>query len=178
MSGALRSAKLSNPSARLRSAGPTYTPSRPAVAQIDSTFAHPSEVSICANASADALAASVCRRPVPNADRLLDELMAHVGSAPWLVIDLTGCSYLDSAGLRAIARVDLRCRDVGAGLRLVVDPGGAVDRVLTMTRMSEVLTVDRVLGDALAAALGDVDGERSNEEGANAHRRDGRGDGP
>jgi anti-anti-sigma factor len=112
-----------------------------------------------------------------NADRLLDELMAHVGSAPWLVIDLTGCSYLDSAGLRAIARVDLRCRDVGAGLRLVVDQGGAVDRVLTMTRMSEVLTVDRVLGDALASALGDVDGERANEEGANAHGRDGRGDG-
>jgi anti-anti-sigma factor len=110
-----------------------------------------------------------------NADRLLDELMAHVGSAPWLVIDLTGCSYLDSAGLRAIARVDLRCRDVGAGLRLVVDPAGAIDRVLTMTRMSEVLTVDRSLADALESALGDVDGERADEEGANAHGRDARG---
>ena len=43
-----------------------------------------------------------------NADRLLDELMGRVGSAPWLVIDLTACSYLDSAGLRAVARVDLR----------------------------------------------------------------------
>jgi anti-anti-sigma regulatory factor len=104
--------------------------------------------------------------------------MAHVGSAPWLVIDLTGCSYLDSAGLRAIARVDLRCRDVGAGLRLVVDPAGAVDRALTMTRMSEVLTVDRSLGDALASALGDVDGGRANEEGANAQGPDARGVGP
>jgi anti-anti-sigma factor len=112
-----------------------------------------------------------------NADRLLDELMAHVGSAPWLVIDLTGCSYLDSAGLRAIARVDLRCRDVGAGLRLVVDPAGAIDRVLTMTRMSEVLTVDRSLADALESALGDVDGERADEDGANAHGRDARGGG-
>jgi anti-anti-sigma factor len=113
-----------------------------------------------------------------NADRLLDELMAHVASAPWLVIDLTGCSYLDSAGLRAIARVDLRCRDVGAGLRLVVDPAGAVDRALTMTRMSEVLTVDRSLGDALASALGDVDGGRANDEGANAQGPDARGVGP
>ncbi len=112
-----------------------------------------------------------------NADRLLDELMAHVGSAPWLVIDLTGCSYLDSAGLRAIARVDLRSRDVGAGLRLVVDPAGAIDRVLTMTRMSEVLTVDRSLADALESALGDVDGERADEEGANAHGQDARGGG-
>jgi anti-anti-sigma factor len=115
-----------------------------------------------------------------NADRLLDELMARVGLAPWLVIDLTACSYLDSAGLRAIARVDLRCRDAGAGLRLVVDPAGAVDRALTMTRMSEVLTVDRSLSDALASAFGDVDGGRANDEGANADARgpDARGDGP
>ena len=115
-----------------------------------------------------------------NADRLLDELMASVGSAPWLVIDLTACSYLDSAGLRAVARVDLRCREVGAGLRLVVDPAGAVDRALTLTRMSEVLTVDRSLGDALASAFGDVDGGRANDEGADADARgpDARGDGP
>jgi anti-anti-sigma factor len=111
-----------------------------------------------------------------NADRLLDELMARVGSAPWLVIDLTGCSYLDSAGLRAIARVDVRCRDAGAGLRLVVDPAGAVDRVLTMTRMSEVLIVDRLLVEALASALGDVDGGHANEEGASADDRDAPGD--
>lgn len=113
-----------------------------------------------------------------NADRLLDELMARVGAAPWLVIDLTACSYLDSAGLRAIARVDLRCRDVGAGLRLVVDPAGAVDHALTMTRMSEVLTVDRSLSDALASAFGDVDGGRANDEGANGHGPDARADGP
>jgi anti-anti-sigma factor len=106
-----------------------------------------------------------------NADRLLGELMGRVGLAPWLVVDLTACSYLDSAGLRAVARVDLRCREVGAGLRLVVDPSGAVDRALTMTRMSEVLTVDRSLGDALASAFGDVDGGRANDEGANADAR-------
>ena len=115
-----------------------------------------------------------------NADRLLDELMGRVGSAPWLVIDLTACSYLDSAGLRAVARVDLRCSEVGAGLRLVVDPAGAVDRALTLTRMSEVLTVDRSLSDALASAFGDVDGGRANVEGANADDggSDARGDGP
>jgi anti-anti-sigma factor len=93
-----------------------------------------------------------------NADRLLDELMARVGAKPWLVVDLSGCSYLDSAGLRVIARVDVRCRDVGAGLRLVVDHGGSIDRVLAMTRMDEVLTVDRLLRDALGAALEDTDG--------------------
>jgi stage II sporulation protein AA (anti-sigma F factor antagonist) len=93
-----------------------------------------------------------------NADRLLDELIARVGATPWLVVDLGGCSYLDSAGLRVIARVDLRGRDVGAGLRLVVDRGSSIDRVLAMTHMDEVMTVDRQLRDALVAALEDVDG--------------------
>ena len=94
-----------------------------------------------------------------NADRLLDELMARVGATPWLVVDLSGCSYLDSAGLRVIARVDVRCRDVGSGLRLVVERGGSIDRVLAMTHMDDVLTVDRLLSDALDSALQDVDGE-------------------
>jgi anti-anti-sigma factor len=89
-----------------------------------------------------------------NADRLLDDLMAQVGAAPWLVVDLGGCSYMDSAGLQVIARVDLRCRDEGSGLRLVVDRGSSIDRVLVMTHMDEVLTVDRQLRDALE----DIDG--------------------
>ena len=92
-----------------------------------------------------------------NADRMLEELMARVGTTPWLVIDLTGCSYLDSAGLRMIARVDVRCRTVGSGLRLVVDPGGSIDRVLAMTQMDGVLTVDPHLQDALTAALEEVE---------------------
>ena len=94
-----------------------------------------------------------------NADRLLDELMARVGATPWLVVDLSGCSYLDSAGLRVIARIDVRCRDVGSGLRLVVDRGGSIDRVLAMTHMDEVLTVDRQLDDALVSTLQDVGDE-------------------
>lgn len=100
-----------------------------------------------------------------NADRLLDELTARVGTTPWLVLDLTGCSYLDSAGLRVIARVDVRCRAVGSGLRLVVDPGSSIDRVLAMTQMDGVLTVDQRLQDALTAALEDVDAAELGDEG-------------
>jgi anti-anti-sigma factor len=101
-----------------------------------------------------------------NADRLLDELMARIGATPWLVLDLTGCSYLDSAGLRMIARVDVRCRTVGSGLRLVVEPGGSIDRVLAMTHMDQVLTVDTHLWDALASALEEVDGTEGADGGA------------
>ncbi len=101
-----------------------------------------------------------------NADRLLDELMARVGTTPWLVLDLTRCSYLDSAGLRMIARVDVRCRTVGSGLRLVVDPGGSIDRVLAMTHMDEVLIVDRLLPEALASALEEIDDAEHGIQGA------------
>jgi anti-anti-sigma factor len=101
-----------------------------------------------------------------NADRLLDELMARVGTTTWLVLDLTRCSYLDSAGLRMIARVDVRCRTVGSGLRLVVDPGGSIDRVLAMTHMDEVLIVDRLLPDALASALEEIDDAEHGIQGA------------
>jgi len=103
-----------------------------------------------------------------NADRMLDELMARVGATPWLVVDLTGCSYLDSAGLRVIARVDVRCRDAGSGLRLVVDRGGSIDRVLAMTHMDEVLTVDRQLDDALASTARDVDATNPGVRGTGA----------
>jgi anti-anti-sigma factor len=101
-----------------------------------------------------------------NADRLLDELMARIGATPWLVLDLTSCSYLDSAGLRMIARVDVRCRTVGSGLRLVVEPGGSIDRVLAMTHMDQVLTVDTHLRDALASVLEEVDGTEGADGGA------------
>jgi anti-sigma B factor antagonist len=101
-----------------------------------------------------------------NADRLLDDLMTRIGATPWLVLDLTGCSYLDSAGLRMIARVDGRCRTVGSGLRLVVDPGGSIDRVLAMTHMDQVLTVDTLLRDALASALEEVDDPEDADGGA------------
>jgi anti-anti-sigma factor len=103
-----------------------------------------------------------------NADRLLDELMARVGVTPWLVVDLSGCSYLDSAGLRVIARVDVRCRDAGSGLRLVVDRGSSIDRVLAMTHMDEVLTVDRLLRDALVSALEEIEGETPGGSGEGA----------
>jgi anti-anti-sigma factor len=87
-----------------------------------------------------------------NADHVLDELMTRVGVDPWLVVDLTSCSYVDSAGLSVIARVDARCREVLSGLRLVVQADSGVDRVLSMTRLNAVLNVDRTLEEALAAA--------------------------
>lgn len=90
-----------------------------------------------------------------NAEHVHDELMARVGGSPWLVVDLLHCSYVDSAGLGVIARVDARCREVGVGLRLVVEPASGIERVLSMTRLNEVLYVDKSLDEALEGALED-----------------------
>ena len=87
-----------------------------------------------------------------NADRLLNELSARVGADPWLIVDLSACSYVDSAGLSVIAQVDGRCREIGSGLRLVVDAQSGIERVLAMTRLNETLNVDRTLDDAIASA--------------------------
>ena len=88
-----------------------------------------------------------------NADRVLEELMARVGVDPWMVVDLTSCSYVDSAGLSVIARVDARSREVLCGLRLVVVADSGVDRVLSMTRLNAVLNVDRTRQEALQSAI-------------------------
>ena len=88
-----------------------------------------------------------------NADHMLAELMARAGVDPWLIVDLTRCSYVDSAGLTVIARADARCREVLAGLRLVVVADSGVDRVLAMTRLKGLLNMDRSIEEALEAAV-------------------------
>jgi anti-anti-sigma factor len=87
-----------------------------------------------------------------NADHVFDELMARVGIDPWLIVDLTSCSYVDSAGLSVIARVDARAREVLCGLRLVVRADSGVDRVLSMTRLNAMLNIDRSLEEAVEAS--------------------------
>lgn len=92
-----------------------------------------------------------------NAELLYDELSSRIGDAPWMVVDLSGCDYLDSVGLGVIARIHARCRARGTQMRVVVPESAAtVDRVLAITGMDGLLHVDRSLDDALVlAAAGD-----------------------
>ena len=88
-----------------------------------------------------------------NAEHLHDELSSHVNDSPWLVLDLTECEYIDSAGLGVLARIHSRCRARGTQMRLVVPPASVtVDRVLTITGMSEHFAIDRSIDDAVAIA--------------------------
>ena len=91
-----------------------------------------------------------------NADLLHDELSSHIGEASWLVLDLSGCDYLDSAGLSVIARIHARCRARGKQMRVVVPTTAAtVDRALSIAGMDGLLRVDRSIDEALAPARAD-----------------------
>lgn len=82
-------------------------------------------------------------------ERLSDA--ARAGS-PWVVLDLTGVTFLDSTALGVVVIADQRCRDHGAGLRVVITPPG-VQRVFDAADLREILDVRSSLEDALGAPV-------------------------
>ena len=68
---------------------------------------------------------------------------------PRVVIDLTGVSFCDSTGLRALIGAVREVEVLGGRAVVAVEPEGALDRVLTLSGLGEFL---RVCGSAEAAA--------------------------
>jgi len=68
-----------------------------------------------------------------------------------VVIDLTGVSYLDSAGINLLFAVggDVRARQ--QELHLVVGPGSPIERMLQIVGADRTFPVHASLGEALAA---------------------------
>lgn len=66
----------------------------------------------------------------------LAEAGASVGGVERLVLDLTECTFLDSAGVRAITSL---LRDHGRVSLVVVDPG--IRRVLEITALDTMLEI-------------------------------------
>jgi anti-sigma B factor antagonist len=73
------------------------------------------------------------------ASDLVDAMRRALREAGHVVLDLTDVGFADSTGLAAL----LRCRRMAAGrgaeLEVVVEPGGPVDQVARITRISAVL---------------------------------------
>ena len=67
-----------------------------------------------------------------------------------LVVDLSAVTFLDCAGLSALATVVRRLRATGDVLHLV-GATGIVGRVITLTRLDEAVVVDASGEDALAS---------------------------
>ena len=68
-----------------------------------------------------------------------------------VVIDLTGVSYLDSAGINLLFSVggDVRARQ--QELHLVVGPGSPIERMLEIVGADRAFPMHASLGEALAA---------------------------
>lgn len=82
-------------------------------------------------------------------DRVGAELERAAGPAVGsLVVDLTGVSYLDSAGLHLLFKVARR-RHSGGGATRVVAPPGPVRRVLELTGVEAVLGLDETVDEAI-----------------------------
>jgi anti-sigma B factor antagonist len=89
-----------------------------------------------------------------SADRVRDALMAVASDgAEALVVDLSGCTFLDSSGLRALleARRALAAPDGAPGL-VIAAPGDQPRRLLEMTRMETVMPVFATREEAEAVA--------------------------
>jgi anti-anti-sigma factor len=65
-----------------------------------------------------------------------------------LTIDLERVSFLDCAGIRVLVDARRRVQEHGGSVRLV-RPRPLVQRVLALTRMTEVFPVDTSLGEVL-----------------------------
>jgi anti-anti-sigma factor len=70
--------------------------------------------------------------------------------AQGLVVDLSGLTYLDSAGVALLLRLAERLRARQRQLHLVVPRGSPVRRVLDFTGLPRVIPLETRLEDALA----------------------------
>jgi anti-sigma B factor antagonist len=77
-----------------------------------------------------------------------EAIAATPPSSSRVIVDLTGCTFLDSSGLRVLMRARREVEERGAGLELVAaDP--TIVRVLDIANVVPVLTIYPTLDAAL-----------------------------
>lgn len=72
-----------------------------------------------------------------------------------LVVDLSGVTFLDSAGLHALFGLGRAATERGGRVALAVAPGSAAARVVELAHLAGVMPVCATVGDAVAR-VGDV----------------------
>jgi anti-sigma B factor antagonist len=91
-----------------------------------------------------------------------------------VVVDLTGTSYCDMAGLHELARAHKRAAAAGGGLRLVTRADGAFARIFCLSQLDASIPHFATVGQALAqlpAATGPLRQDPAREPAAAAPRR-------
>jgi anti-anti-sigma factor len=86
-----------------------------------------------------------------NAEGLREALLSALNAeAAGLVADLTGTTFLDSAGVTALVRASRRAADTGATFRLAVT-ALPVLRVLNLVGIDRILQIYPTVADAVAS---------------------------
>lgn len=84
-----------------------------------------------------------------NADMVTDTLLTVLNrTGTSVVADMTGTTFCDAAGIRAIIRAHIRARSLDTGLRVVL-ASPVVRRIFRLTRVDELVRIYPALGMAL-----------------------------
>lgn len=86
-----------------------------------------------------------------NASAVEDRVTAGLAGSTAVAVDLSGLSYLDSAGLALLSRLAGRLSAASGSLRLVVPPEAFVGRTLSVSGLASAIPVDETVEAALAA---------------------------
>jgi anti-anti-sigma factor len=78
----------------------------------------------------------------------VDDALASAPVAERVVIDLTGCTFVDSSGMRVLVQVARDAPGSGRGVSLVA-PGAGIRRVLEISGVDTLLPVHSSVADAL-----------------------------
>jgi len=76
---------------------------------------------------------------IPRVEAAFQEAIARAPAQ--VVIDLAGLTFMDSSGLRFLLRAQARCTTEARELR--IRSGAGVERILAVTRLDEVLPLER-----------------------------------
>jgi len=88
---------------------------------------------------------------IANVGALRSQVMRAVpNTAPGLILDLSGTSYLDSRGVHLILEIADRMITTQQQLRVVVPEGGLIRRVLLLTHVEGVVPLHQSLDDAIS----------------------------
>jgi anti-sigma B factor antagonist len=97
-----------------------------------------------------AVVATPAEIDINNAGQLRAALLAATETGHVVVADMTATCYCDSSGIHALVAAHRSARAKGRDLRLVIAPGGVVQRVIALTAIDTVISCFSSLEDALA----------------------------
>jgi anti-anti-sigma factor len=83
-------------------------------------------------------------------DQVEEVLAEVVGTGGRVVVDLSGCDFIDSSGLRTLVTARSAAEESGGSLALVTQDAGIL-RVLSVAALDRVFQIHATLPDALAA---------------------------